>query len=436
MYKYSLLLLLAVIFAAVSFGQPAKQQKVFTQDIDNFWIAFDSIQTTKDSLQQLRMIQQLYIDKGSEGLRAFMKARDYTAALWIRLINRYPKFWASVRPNTLMVKQQAPSIEQSIIKFKTLYPSLRDAKMYFTVGGLRSGGTTWGSLVLIGTEIAAGDATTDVSEFPNKWLAGVFKEQSYKNIVRLNIHEYVHTQQKEGSKDLLSQAIKEGSCDYITELVMNVPLQTSYAKYGRLHEKELKESFKKEMFTTAYNKWLYNGSNAETMADLGYFMGYQICKSYYANAVNKEKAIREIIELDYSNSAAVEDFLKRSKYYMEAIDKEALLTSFRDKQPAVLNILPFSNGDSLVDAATKEMIFVFSKPMNTNGYSIDFSEKGKDLYPITNVVGYSGDKTSFTVKVDLKPNHAYEFIIADRSFHSAEGYPLLKDYTIQFRTKP
>jgi hypothetical protein len=65
--------------------------------------------------------------------------------------------------------------------------------MYFTVGGLRSGGTTIDDMVLIGSEIATGNASTDVSEFPNKWLEGVFKNQKADNIIPLNIHEYVHT---------------------------------------------------------------------------------------------------------------------------------------------------------------------------------------------------------------------------------------------------
>ncbi len=34
-------------------------------------------------------------------------------------------------------------------------------------------------------------------------------------------------------------------------------------------------------------------------ADLGYFMGYAICKTYYKNAKNKTKALKEIAELDY-----------------------------------------------------------------------------------------------------------------------------------------
>jgi len=80
------------------------------------------------------------------------------------------------------------------------------------------------------------------------------------------------------------------------------------------------------------------------------------------------------------------------------------------------------------------MTFVFSQPMS-KGYSISFSDKGKDFFPVTGVVGFSDDKKSFTTKIDLKPNHEYEFIVTNRGFKSAEGYPLLKDYFIKFKTK-
>jgi hypothetical protein len=45
------LLLIVSCITLQSFGQNATQ-KVFTSDIDNFWVAYDSIQTTKDSVQQ------------------------------------------------------------------------------------------------------------------------------------------------------------------------------------------------------------------------------------------------------------------------------------------------------------------------------------------------------------------------------------------------
>src|SRR5215203_65561 len=291
----------------LSFASKAqKDQNVFTSDIYNFWTAYDSTQTTKDSLKQIDFIQKLYVDKGTKGLKAFMAVRNYTPALWVQLIRLYPKFWISIRPNTFTAKSYASQIEKSINKFKELYPGLKEAKMYFTIGGLRSGGTTMNDMVLIGSEIATGNASTDVSEFPNKWLESVFKNQQPDNIVPLNIHEYVHTQQKGDPRNLLGQAIKEGACDLITELVTGRLLQNNYIVYGRAHETELKEQFKKEMFTSYSSNWLYNGSTATTVADLGYFMGYTICKSYYNNSGDKKKAIKEIIELNFKNEDDIE----------------------------------------------------------------------------------------------------------------------------------
>jgi hypothetical protein len=415
----------------ISKGQDAK--KVFTSDIDNFWIAYDSIQTTKDSLKQIAFIKKLYIAKGTKGLRAFMTLRDYSAELWVNLIRSYPRFWNSIRPNTFTVKSFAPEIETSIKKFRELYPDLKEADMFFTIGGLRSGGTTMNDMVLVGTEIATGNASTDVSEFPNKWLEGVFKTQQADNLVALNIHEYVHTQEKGNGKTVLGQSITEGSCDFITELVINNLLQKNYIIYGREHDAVLKEHFKFEMFTSAYTNWLYNGSTTKTVADLGYYMGYAICKSYYNNSTNKKKAIKEIIELNYSDSNAVEDFLKRSNYYTEPINKAALRQAFESKRPSVVRLEPFANGDSLVDAGIKELKIVFSSSMEKR-YSINDGKRGKDYSPIVGVVGFSDDGTSFTIKLDMKPNQEYEFIITDKSFRSKDGYSL-KPYEVKFKTK-
>lgn len=419
---------------ALSLATKAQNQKVFTSDIDHFWTAYDSIQTTTDSLRQLHYIQTLYIDKGSEGLKAFMKARDYTPQLWVKLIRQHPKFWNSIRPNTLAVKGKAAQIEKSIEKLQELYPQLRPARMYFTIGGLRSGGTVSGDMVLIGAEIATGDAQTDVSQFTNKWLAGVFREQKLDNIIALNIHEFVHTQQKPGGFiNLLSAAIREGACDFITELVMGKPLPNNYIQYGRANEPALKEEFRQFMFSKYNNHWMYNGS-AEPVADLGYFMGYAICKSYYNNAKNKKKAIRDIIELNYIEDS-VERFFKDSKYYTEALDKEALLKSFEQQRPSVLRMEPFANGDTLVDASIKEIRIVFSKPMNPQSTTIGYSPKGKDLSPIASVDdNYTDNNTTIIIRLDMKPGHEYEFVLSDRGFRCAEGFPL-KPLTIRFKTK-
>ncbi|HVI47325.1 MAG TPA: DUF2268 domain-containing putative Zn-dependent protease [Chitinophaga sp.] len=288
---------------------------VFTSDIDNFWTAFDSIQTVKEKDKQIEIMKSLYTDKGTEGLKVFMVLRRFDAAKLVESIGKYPKFWYSIRSNTLEIKDKTAAFEAHIREFRSLYPELRPAKIYFTITAIRAAGTVKDSMALIGSEIAMGNKYTDVSEFPDKRLANFFQPQDSNNIIPVVIHEYVHTQQKGEAKILLERCIHEGACDFITEIVLKQLLSNSYLIYGRKNEEALKQEFKKEMMGEDFSNWLYNGSTTKTMGDLGYFMGYTICKSYYRHARNKRQAIREIIGLNFSDRTVVMQFLAKSKYY-------------------------------------------------------------------------------------------------------------------------
>jgi hypothetical protein len=290
-------------------------RSAFTEDIDRFWTAFDSVRNIPEQEKQVEVMKALYTDKGTDGLKLFMKLRKFDAAKLVESIHKYPRFWASIRANTFTIKQKLPFIEKHIRDFKVIYPEMRPANIYFTITAIRAAGTVQDSVVLIGAEIAMGNKTTDVSEFSDKRLANFFNSQDSANIIPVAIHEYVHTQQRTESKILLGQAIYEGACDFVTELVLKTTLQNSYLKYGRLHEKELKQAFKEEMLGENFDNWLYNGTTAKTMGDLGYFMGYTICRSYYRHARNKSKALRDIIHLDYSDKTAILKFLEESRYY-------------------------------------------------------------------------------------------------------------------------
>lgn len=73
MKKIVSLLLLA--FPYLTFSQTTLQ-KVFTQDIDNFWIAYDSIRSIRDNTKQIDYINRLYIEKASDGLKAFLRNKN------------------------------------------------------------------------------------------------------------------------------------------------------------------------------------------------------------------------------------------------------------------------------------------------------------------------------------------------------------------------
>lgn len=313
----SLAYFIVLFFCLMGSGKATGQIKetVYSSDIGNFWTAFDSVQAIKDTGRQIEVMQSLYIDKGTDGLKTFMQLRRFDAGKLVTSINKFPKFWQSIRNNTLTISSKLPVIETYIGKLKELYPDFRPAKIYFTISAIRAAGVVEDSVVFIGTEIAMGNQYTDVSEFPDKRLENFFRSKKTDNIVPVTIHECVHTQQRTEGKTLLGQSVYEGACDFITELVLGTPLNHSYLTYGRKNEKQLKEQFQQEMFAEDYSNWLYNGANTKTMGDLGYFMGYAICKSYYRHAKDKKEAIKHILHLNYADLAAMKEFLAASKYY-------------------------------------------------------------------------------------------------------------------------
>lgn len=423
-------LIFSLVFAT-AFSQ--KSTRIFTSDIDNFWVAYDSIQKTSDYSGKLNLIKRLYTDKATKGLKAFMNARDYNDSVYVKVIEKYPKFWNSVRPNTLTIKTKTKELEAGVVRLKQLYPELKDAEMYFTIGGLNAGGTVSGNMVLVGAELATGIGSTDVSEFKDEWLKGMFANQSLDNIVSLNIHEYIHTQQTGYQNRVLNQAIKEGSCDLIAGLVMNESPQRKYISYGMVHEAEIKARFKKEMFTGNLAEWFYNGRQKGQGADLGYYVGYVISKMYYQNAKDKKQAIKDIIELNYSDNKAVEDFLDKSKFFKEKASM--LVKEYQNQLPYVVKIEPV-NGSVDVNADTKELRITFSQEMVPGYYSFNLSDKGKEYMPMTKVNGMENNDKTLVLGVDVKPGKEYEFILTNKSFRSKEGYPLKdENLVIKFKTR-
>lgn len=77
--KSTLIIIFLLIFGK-SFTQTSN--KIYTSDIDNFWIAFDSIQKTNDYSKKISFINNLYINKGTKGLKTFMEVRNYNDSLY------------------------------------------------------------------------------------------------------------------------------------------------------------------------------------------------------------------------------------------------------------------------------------------------------------------------------------------------------------------
>ena len=410
---------------------------VVSSDIDLFWNAYDQITTTSDTAQQRRILHQEYFDKGSEGLIAMRRVRRYTDTDYLEAIRSYPKFWEAMRPQTMQAHELKQGLSEGIEKLRKLYPSLKPAKIYYTIGALRSNGTTLEDAVLVGSELAFANAHTPTHELPESfsYLRSYFDSNPGENIVFLNIHEYVHTQQQTTiGSNLLAQTVIEGVAEFTAELAMNTSSPNPQIAFGKEHDQRIKDKFTEEMFSPFFFNWLWNSSENEFgMRDLAYYVGYAICEKYYSSASDKAQAIKSMIELDYNNIPSLMAFVDSSGYFNKPTAHYQ--SEYEKMRPSVTRIEGFSNGSQDVSAELSQLTIHFSEPMDSRFRSFEYGPLGEDhSLQITGNLTFSKDGTSVSFDIaPLQPGKQYELTIGER-FASEKGYSL-KPYLIEFRTK-
>ena len=339
------LMVVLLLDVACLHGQAAdpESSRLVTTDISNFWRAIDRA-TAGDTAALASAIHDEYIAKASPGLRDFMMSRlidrnsfgrllqqkgwdeararrgmnaaansseralydsvvtplaQQQAALMIaRTYLARRDYYNSIRANTLAVDTAQgvrDSIRASFRRMKELYPQATFADVYFLIGRMTSGGTIANGRLLIGTEIFGRDSLTPTHEL-GAWEKAVTGD--IKNLPHIVAHEYVHTLQgrRQGRPTLLAAALGEGSADFIAELISGSHIINPAYAYGDANEAKLWSEFRSVMDSTDTSDWLYQGNRSiDRPADLGYWMGYKIAKTFYQRATDKHAAVREIL---------------------------------------------------------------------------------------------------------------------------------------------
>lgn len=416
-------------------SNPINPNTIITTDITNFWTAYDKITSTQDTLLQYQYLDSLFLQKGSAGLHAIRQARNYTSEDYINAINSYPQFWTSIRENTVKIDQHIEDVENGIEKLKGLYPDLKPAKVYFTIGVFRTGGTAVDSLVLIGSELAMADTNTVSIEFPDgirEDREAYFQNNPIDDLVLLNVHEYVHTQQKPMGDNLLSYVLYEGIAEFVSTKALGVPSFIPAIEFGKNNPEKVRDRFEQDMFyINNTSKWLWSSApNEFGVRDLGYYIGYQLSENYYEQAENKNEAIKKLIELDYSNVTEVEAFVHTAGFFSISLD--SLFQLFENKQPTVIGITQFENNAENISSMLKEITVEFSEPLNGRNTGVEYGDLGESAFPKVLDRFWSTDGKSWTMKVELEPSKEYQILISN-NFRTENDIPL-KPYLIHFKT--
>jgi uncharacterized protein YjaZ len=283
-----------------------RKARLITSDVDNFWDAYDRAQ--KDTANRKAIYKKYYVDKGTVGLQDYLGAKVRTMNGFVKSHDLHPKFYASIRNNTLTVPQQKKQMLANMITFKKIYPQAQFPDIYFVIGSYTSGGTASDNGLLIGLDQSVRSPEVDQSEL-SIWEKNNFPDLA--ELPHLVAHELIHFQQDDLGPDstLLKAVLVEGMADFLATISSGSSINTRLQVYGKGREKQIWTDFKKEMYHSSSRNWIGN-SDQETEdhpADLGYWVGYQICKAYYDKSTDKKKAVYDMLHI-----TNYQDFYERS----------------------------------------------------------------------------------------------------------------------------
>ncbi|MGI4875624.1 MAG: TPR end-of-group domain-containing protein [Janthinobacterium lividum] len=295
-----------MVQADARLGDP-RQAKLVTTDITHFWRAYDL--AAKDTAHAEAIYQREYFDKASVGLQDYFLLRIRSVRDFVQNQRAKPRFYQAIRPSAQRIATMAPQIRAGFRRLKELYPEARFPNVYFVIGRWNSAGTVSNAGMLIGADQLSGTPTTPVDEL------SAYGRRSLGTLAQLPYvvaHEHIHTMQKPSNDlSLLRGAINEGMADFLAELTTGHNPNASLLPYGLAHEKQVWADFTKELGSSNWTNWIANGKQetADKPADLGYFVGYRICQSYYQEMADKQQAVHDMLNIsDYPA------FLAKSRY--------------------------------------------------------------------------------------------------------------------------
>ncbi len=270
--------------AAEAAADNAAEPIIETGDVDRFYKVYDEA----DGRPTAEALQHRYIDPGSDGLHALARLRNVTGQSIAEAIARRPEIYSEARRCIEALPRVRERLAVALRKLRDLYPEARFPPITIAVGRGKPvgvGGRNTG--VQIGAEALC---ATD-------WINPDIEDR----FVGVITHEFAHVQQVVAFSEIenatvLSASLEEGAAEFVTELTTG---SISYSYMSGLiagREREIETVFAADADKTDLSDWLYN-STPEKPADLGYWVGYRIVKSYYQHADDKRQAIRDIFEM-------------------------------------------------------------------------------------------------------------------------------------------
>src|SRR6187551_854161 len=167
-----------------------------TEDINLFWKVFDESSPKFNA----KILQTNYLDAGSPGLKGFIKMRIESGSNLSKTIKNNLEYYQQIRESSLSIDSRKTKMLEYFFNLKKIYPAAVFPDVYFVIGAINTGGTTFPGGLIMGAEMFGKETEA-------------FKPRlDIDKVELIVVHELVHYQQNYiANNTLLAQSIREGS---------------------------------------------------------------------------------------------------------------------------------------------------------------------------------------------------------------------------------
>lgn len=278
-------------------------------DLDRFAEAYRRLPAIRDTAA---LLDSAYLAGPSVGLTTYARLYDVDAAALAAALRDAPRiFRRTAMEGPVAVRGLEAELQTAFQRLAARYPEALFPPVFFLVGRDHAGGAVQAEGILIAAE-------TYVSGEGRERRRG----REIDDLVHLVAHELAHYQQAaydveryQRSNSLLARAIKEGTADYVAELLTGAHINPVAHAYGNRYEWSLWSRFRCEMDATETGDWFFaRPRDAAWPNDLGYYVGYRIAALRYAQETSSDRGLAALLRVD-----DYEAFLRESGYeaYLE-----------------------------------------------------------------------------------------------------------------------
>jgi hypothetical protein len=275
----------------------AAAPSIHIEDVELFFKVYDAA-NGRPTAEQL---QRDYLDAGSDGLRQFASMRNTTATRIAEAIAKLPEIYSDAKRCMKVLPRVRERVAAALDTLQGLYPEARLPPITIAVGR--------------GRPVAVGSPVTGIQIGLEALCATDWMNPDVEDrFVYVIAHEYAHVQQVPEMVDkehptVLEGSLMEGAAELTAELIAGKVAYSHLAAKTVGLEKEIETAFAVDQDKSDLSSWLYNTTPGKP-GDLGYWVGYRICKTYYQRASDKRQALRDILEMTDPKA-----FLSKSGWY-------------------------------------------------------------------------------------------------------------------------